>query len=82
MTRTDPLADQPGTVYVLGTRSAINDRIMRDMAFGWQADDPVRRINLRSLDHGQVVARYTKRDASGKPVVQSYLRYDAAAKRV
>jgi hypothetical protein len=78
----DPLANQPGTVYVLGSRKQINERIANDMAFGWREDDPVRRINLRSLDDKQIVARYVKRDVAGKPVVVSYLRYNAATKSI
>lgn len=79
---TDPLANQPGTVFVLGSRKQINERIAKDMAFGWQEDDPVRRINLRSLDDKQIVARYVRRDASGRPIVVSYLRYNAATKSI
>jgi len=79
---TYPLANQPGTVFVKGARRDINNRILNDMAFGWKEADPVYRINLRSLDHGQIVARYTKRDAAGKPVVLSYYRYNATSKSI
>jgi|CXWL01.1.fsa_nt_gi hypothetical protein len=78
----DPLANQPGTVFVKGARREINNRILADAAFGWKEADPVFRINLRSLDHGQIVARYTKRGADGKPVVLSYYRYNATSKTI
>lgn len=78
----DPLASAPNIVFVKGSRKEVNDRIAKDTAFGWQASDPVRRINLRSLDDRQVVARYINRDATGHPIVVSYLRYNATEKRI
>lgn len=78
----DPLAGHPGTVFVRGKRADINDRILADRAFGWREDDPAYRINLRSLAHGQVIARYLKRDANGRPIVVGLLRYNALTKKV
>lgn len=69
-------------VYVRGKRSEINDQIAKNTAFGWKKDDPVYRVNLRSLYHGQVVARYMERDMNKQPIVLSYMYYDANTKRV
>ena len=78
----DPLANQPDTVFVKGTRRDINSRILADTAFGWKVSDPIYRINLRSLDHGQIVARYRDRYKEGKPIVLSYYRFNAKTKTI
>jgi len=70
-------------VYIRAkSKNDINDMIARDVAigthYGIASTDTV---NLRSLDKGDVVVRYTK-TAGGNPIGEGYFQYDPGKKKV
>jgi hypothetical protein len=69
-------------VYIQAkSKVEINERVLADNAYGIIFHpNGTERCNLRSLDDGDIVVRYTKR-VGGNPFPEAYFTWDANKKR-